>query len=58
MPRQIKLPGDLADRAKRIGAFVHPPLAPYLKLRVSSSEPAASDRGPLADRVLALFSRE
>src|ERR1700730_12852555 len=43
MLRQIKLPGDLADRSKRIGAFVHPPLAPYLKLQAGRL-----DRSPLA----------
>jgi hypothetical protein len=28
MLRQIKLSGDLADRPKRIGVFIHPSQAP------------------------------
>jgi hypothetical protein len=52
MPRHINLSGDLANRAKRIGAFVHPPLAPYIKLQAR-----LFDRAPC--RVVpALFSRE
>src|ERR1700730_7132570 len=53
MPRQFKLPGDLADRAKRIGAFVHPPLAPYFKLQAGHL-----DRWPLAgSRAGAILAR-